>query len=102
MEEVEADLDAWEAPPDIRDSYLSAEEDEDFAVFPQNWDTTQLFLSVSTQWRVAAGGAVLGLDYSAVDVAIQRLDLELTPDHFRGLQQMESAAMTEINKRLHV
>lgn len=69
-----------------------------FDVWPENWDTVQLFLACRTQWRIAAMGGVIGLDYTGVDVVIKRLGLDVTPDMFAGLQTMERAAAAELNR----
>lgn len=50
------------------------------------------------QWRVAPMGGVIGLDYSAIDVLLRRMGIDTTPDTFAGLQVMESAAVTELNR----
>lgn len=42
-----------------------SDEDTTFGVWPCNWQAVQLFIGVSTQWRVGMSGAT-GLDYSAV------------------------------------
>lgn len=69
-------------------------------MYPENWDTCQLFLSVSTQWRMGSAGGIVGLDYTAVEAAITRLEMKVTKTQFRGLQIMESAAIEAINGKL--
>lgn len=69
-----------------------------FDVWPENWETVQLFLAVQTQWRMAPMGGVVGLDYAAVDAAIRHLRRPMTPELFAGLQIMEKAAIAELNR----
>jgi hypothetical protein len=70
--------------------------DGNFPVLPENWPVVELFLAVQTQWRMAPMGGVLGLDYSAVDVAIRRGGHADDAETFAGLQVMERAAVAEI------
>ena len=74
--------------------------DERFAVYPENAATVRLFLACATQWRLAPSGAPIGLDYTAVDCAIARLDLDCDSDTFAGLQLMERAAIKAMMRRL--
>lgn len=71
---------------------------EAIEIMASNRDSMLGFLAVETQWRVAAGMAGLiwlGLDYSAVDVAMRRQAL---PDAvFADLQTMEAAALPVLN-----
>lgn len=62
-------------------------------MWPENWDTVQLFLLVQTQWRTGPMGSVIGLDYVAVDAAIRMSGITITPETFDGLRIMESAAL---------
>lgn len=70
------------------------QEDEAFAVWKENWPSVRAFLAVETQWRALASPAGiiwLGLDYTAVDVVLRRLQL---PDTcFNDLMDMEGAAL---------
>ena len=79
----------------------------DTKVWPENWDIVQAFLSVSTQWRMGTvgGGMVpamplfIGLDYAAVRVALDALEIPVTPELWRGLRVMEIEAATALNER---
>lgn len=79
----------------------SAEADGAFQVWRANEDALIAWLAVETQWRVVASMAGLiwlGLDYSAVDVALRRLK---SPDRvFADLQNMELAALEAFNEAL--
>lgn len=48
-------------------AYLaSTERRDDLTVWHENWPAVELFLSCSTQWRLAPMGGLLGLDYTAL------------------------------------
>ena len=73
----------------------AAEPAEEFEVWPDNWRAWRLFQSVSTQWRTAPMGGVIGLDYGGVESAMR---IQGVPRHkWRGLfadvQIMEAAAV---------
>lgn len=55
-------------------------------------------MAVSSQWRTSIGG-VVGLDYTAVRVAIDLAQLECSPDDFANLRILESAALREMRRR---
>lgn len=72
-----------------------------FAVWRVNWPIVNAFLDVATQWRQLplVDGRVLwqGLDYAGVRVALDELEITLTPAQWRGLQAMERAAAKALN-----
>lgn len=85
---------------------LEAErDDDDFAVWPENWAAVEAFLFVSTQWRVVprGGGMVpmqtywIGLDYAAAAAGFAGAGIAATPDIWRGLRVMEAAARNALN-----
>lgn len=84
-------------------------------VWPENVPIVEAFLAVSLQWRVVArggggfispaGGAILpivplfiGLDYAAVRVGLESEGITITPELWRGLRAMESAAANALNE----
>lgn len=70
---------------------------EHFEVMRANADSIAAWLAVETQWRIAAGmgGIVwLGLDYSAVDIALRRLKFDDPDAVFGDLQIMEAEALS--------
>jgi len=78
----------------------AAGDGEDFAIWPDNAETLELFLACRTQWRVAGsahGLICLGLDYAGVEVVMraQRVKKQEWKDVFNGVQQMEFAALKE-------
>lgn len=75
--------------------------DEDFAVWPENWDAVQVFLAMSTQWRFAVGmGNAIwqGLDYTALPVVERRLGIRDRADCFARLRVIEAAAVRARNE----
>jgi hypothetical protein len=75
-----------------------SDEPEDFLVWPENWQTVQVFIAMSTQWYVVsgmAGDSVKGLNYAALPAVYEGLSIRKKdrPDIFAGLQQMEWAAL---------
>ena len=69
--------------------------EKDFAVWPENWDTVELFLRCQTQWRTSVGG-VTGFDYSSVLALVNMYAYDVSV--FEDLQIMEAAAIDLLNK----
>jgi hypothetical protein len=68
-------------------------QETNFRVWPENWPALELFLAVSTQWRVGSGGPI-GLDYNAVDAVMGWLSIEADRAAlFRDLRVMEQEAL---------
>lgn len=71
-------------------------------VFPDNWQTLEVYMAMTTQWRMGASGPI-GLDYGCLlgkhgvmaMLGVRRGD---RPEVFSGIQIMESAALKYINK----
>lgn len=58
-----------------------------------------LFLQLQTQWRRAGQfGAMVGLDYIAVESTMRLLDIQPNKELFDGLRTMEFAALEELAK----
>lgn len=84
---------------------LEARDDDDFAVWPENWDAVLAFLAVSTQWRTAPFGGGMapmqviyqGLDYTAVRSGLEGFGIAASPDLWRRLRIMEAAARNSLN-----
>jgi hypothetical protein len=74
---------------------LPEEEEKHFAVWPENWDTVELFLRCQTQWRTSIGG-VTGFDYSSVLALVNMY--AYSKETFEDLQIMESKAIELLNK----
>lgn len=64
------------------------------------------FLAVASQWRVitlssvtGSRAQVLGLDYAGARIALDALQISVTPHLWAGLQIMEQAAIEALNSR---
>ena len=65
---------------------------EDVKVWPDNVPTLNVFVAMSTQWRVGYNGAT-GLDYAALPVVEDRVGIKAD---FDGLRAMEEAALAQM------
>lgn len=75
----------------------------DFAVWPENWDAVQLFMTAATQWRMDAMGRQAGLDYAALDLPMRHLRLRgrRARAAFAGLQTIEAAYLKGARAKRH-
>ena len=75
---------------------LPEPEPVEFAIWPENLETVELFMDVQTQWRTSSSG-VIGLDYGVV-LALLSLNGATDPlAVLRDLQVMETRAVELIN-----
>ena len=65
---------------------------EAVGVWPDNVSTLNVFVAMSTQWRVGNNGAT-GLDYAALPVVEDRVGIRAD---FDGLRAMEEAALAQM------
>jgi hypothetical protein len=72
-------------------------EDQGFQVWPENWDTVEMFLRLQTQWRIGMGGPI-GLDYSAVEWLLRLYEVKDQRALLEDLQIMEGAALAAMNR----
>jgi len=73
---------------------LSDFPDDGVDIYPENLHATNVFISMTTQWRVGVGGPI-GLDYAAIP-AVMRLCAVPVPeraDTFECIRTMESEAL---------
>lgn len=85
---------------------LKASRSEDFPIHgKRNWRLLQLFLAVSTQWRVQVVAGLtkarviyFGLDYPALMETARVTRTRISPNDFADLQAMERAALDELNR----
>lgn len=94
---------AVNAPEDVIESARARFEgsiSEDCEVWPENWQSLELFVALGTQWNVSAMGHYLGINYPAVDAIMNILAVpkKQKPDLFSDLQIMERAALEYINR----
>ena len=74
--------------------------EEHVAVWPDNWQTVNIFAAMQTQWRWSDNRRV-GLDYNVLPEIWKRTGTRKKDrnDIFRGLRIMEHAAMEELNRQ---
>ncbi|CAG9177761.1 DUF1799 domain-containing protein [Cupriavidus pampae] len=71
----------------------------DVEVWPDNEKALDVFVQMSTQWRVGMNGPV-GLDYSVLPfvMRMQRVPRSEHPEVFESVRVMEHAAMDEMSE----
>ena len=89
-----AEFEAWGVPEEEISEALHR---EPLGIYPENWDAVQLFLRVQSQWYFSGLGQRTGLNYSGVETAARLLGYNLTPDLFDQVQNLELAAIKELN-----
>jgi hypothetical protein len=69
-------------------------------IWPDNARAVDVFVAMSTQWRIGAVGAV-GLDYNVLPLVLQMLDIPTSErnDLFESLRVMEESALTTMRNR---
>ena len=72
---------------------LAAEDGE--AIWPENVQAVQVFVTLSTQWRIGPSGHLMGLEYTAIPavLALLRIPRGAWPELFADLRAMEGAAV---------
>ncbi|NYT38869.1 hypothetical protein ERD78_18870 [Allopusillimonas soli] len=95
------------APPEVIAAARGAqrhEQTEHFEVWPENWQSVELFLDLATSWTWLSGGltvpARLGLPATQVQAAIRMLGLRGSnrTQAYRDVRTMESAVLEELSK----
>jgi hypothetical protein len=67
-------------------------------VLPEAWPAVDMFLRVQTQWRVS-GGALIGLDYSAVRWMFEIQRIEDQADLLSDLQIIEATVIEAMHQQ---
>ncbi|TDE41246.1 hypothetical protein E1B25_01550 [Antarcticimicrobium sediminis] len=71
-------------------------------IWAEHLPALRAFLAAGTQWRFIAMGEgrmrAVGLDYTGVEVALNRAGIETTPRIWRDMQAIEIAARTALNE----
>lgn len=76
-----------------------ASADEDFEVWPENWEVVQMFLRCQTQWRTTGMGGVIGFDYGAVAWLFRLHGVKDQRALLEDLQIMEAAVLAAFAKQ---
>jgi len=87
--DLEQDLEAWGAPPEV---LAQIEQAQAFEVWPENVLPIQIFMRLQTQWRHGFSGPT-GLDYTGVRAGLAMMGVEATAGLFEDLQTMERATL---------
>lgn len=83
---------------DPRDFQHFKQQDYEFEVWIENWDTVEIFCSMATQWRVNPFGGVAGLDYGALNSVMDIMQVRDKRDVFASIRVMEATALPVLNK----
>jgi len=70
----------------------------DYEVLPEAWPAVDMFLRVQTQWRVS-GGALIGLDYSAVRWMFEIQRVEDQAGLLSDLQIIEATVIEAMHRQ---
>lgn len=92
--EIEQDFGVFGQPPE---EFKEALRGDDFELWPENVEPLSLFHRLQTQWRHGPRGPV-GMDYAGVRAALEFMSIPVTPDVFRQIQTMETAALEVLRK----
>lgn len=65
-------------------------------MWPENWDTVQLFWSVQRLWRIAPFGGYIGLDWSQIQSKLALSGRRRLGAEIRRLELMEDSALAEL------
>lgn len=72
-------------------------DDDVIEVWPENWQSFELFAVMGTQWRISMAGRA-GLDYNALYPLLDRAGGDWQ-QLFDDVRAMESAALAEMQKK---
>lgn len=70
--------------------------EQDFEVWPENWDIVMMFMRMQTQWNVVMGGYV-GLRYEVLRWFCDLYSVKDPQAMLEGIQVMEAAALKVLN-----
>lgn len=74
-------------------------EPEPFEVMPDNWEAIQLYLSVYGQFRISGSGHVIGFDFAAVNIDIERSGIEVSPQTWQRFKILAHNTVHTLNQR---
>lgn len=76
------------------DEYRKSADDRVFYVYPENWESLQLYLALQTQWFISPTGHRTGINYVSIHPVCRLMGIKMTRELFADLQLME---LTQIN-----
>jgi len=90
---------AFGAPEDVVDGIAQAHAG-DCLIWPENWDALLMFLACETQWRITPpDGKPSGIDYTALQAAMQMAAVTDVKQTFAGVQIMEKEVLRVWSER---
>jgi hypothetical protein len=83
-------------------SMQPADVDDDYEIWPENWDVMQIFLSMNADWSIAVGMSGIaynGIKTTAIESAfnIFRITNKNRLEYFEKIKIMERAALPLLN-----
>lgn len=73
---------------------LVTDEPDDFEVWPECLESVDLFMALRTQWHFGGlGGRAPGLDYQALNAAMEMMGVLDRAQAFRDIRAMEGEAL---------
>ena len=99
MSEAHTDLEAFGAPPEIVELARAQNTQKTFEVWPENWQTLEIFTRMMTQWKSGPMGGFIGMDYSALPFMFKLYLVEDQKECFESIQVMELAALEVFNEK---
>lgn len=78
------------------------QENEYFAIWPENWKTLQIFLSLSNRWSVdGLSGRIAGIPRADIESTLNMSRIRPTKrrEILQNLIAMESAALEVLNRK---
>lgn len=101
-EEEDAASDAANWGASIDPSWLGDVALPDDGIWAQHVPALEAFLVVCRQWRVVAGmsgAAYIGLDYTAAKAGLKLAGIEVSPETWADLRDIEAGALEALNGR---
>lgn len=78
--------------------------DEDFEIWPENWEALQIFNACASQWRHVSlgqnGSLPTGIEYASLAAVMDIHRVMNRRDCLERVQIMENAALQEYRKRI--
>lgn len=78
---------------------MLGDEEDLFAVWPQNKRALDAFMAVRRQWKYGPMGGVLGLDYQGVEAVLRMRKIKIDAELLDDLAIMEGGAMEVLNAK---
>lgn len=100
MDDRAADPEEWQQA--IAEHEQQGDNDDDFAVWPENWQTVMVFVRLRRCWRIDRfAGVCDGLDRPAIESTLRIMGIKKKqrPEILAKLEIMEDAALPILNRK---